>query len=371
MIEIEHDLQRADALIDVNRPADALRIVLGVIATAPDNFRAYCLAARCHSMAGEHALMLAAADRAVFHGPNNEWGHRLRSMALRGLGRHMEAVAAATTAVRLAPLVWQPYINLAEALLKFPDPARRKLAYEAARESVRLAPNVPSTHVTLGRVYASIGERAAALASYERALAIDPTDATAHTNLAILDLNRGRLTKAGQNLRAVAASNPGVSTYANNVGVAADRWYIRALDVGAVACFLELIAQFVAPVAYAGYIAVGLLLSYLGLIAVQYARLSAPLRTLTRRNLIGPRRFPTILLAIVFVFVTLSALDEVATGVRPNAPGTIWLLPLIILFRFRTRIQEWLQPYRLRRRYRATVLGTDGPVIPQPRSEQP
>jgi tetratricopeptide (TPR) repeat protein len=372
MIEIENDLRRADALIDVNRPQDALRIVSAVIATAPDTFKAYCLAARCHSMAGDHAMMLAAADRAVFHGPNNEWGHRLRSMALRGLGRYEEAVAAATTAVRIAPQVWQPYINLTEALLKFSDPHRRKLAYDAANRAVAIAPNTPSTHVTLGRVYASIGERDAALGCYERALALNPADPTAHTNLAILDLNRGRLRRAGHNLRTVAASNPGVDTYANNVGVAADHWYARTLDIGAVVCLLQLLAQFFVPVPLGGFVALGFVALYLITSATMYARLPKPLRILVRRNLRRGNQLPTLMLGLVFVIVTAPSILEAATGSRPDTgAANLVLFPIMLVIRFRGRIQHWISPYLLRRRYRGVVLDGAAPVIPRQRPELP
>jgi tetratricopeptide (TPR) repeat protein len=370
VIEIENDLRRADALIDVNRPQEALRIVSAVIATAPDNVRAYCLAARCHSMTGNHQMMLAAATQATVHGPANEWGHRLRSMALRNLGRHEEAVAAAMTAVHAAPQIWQPYINLTEALLKFPDPERRKLAYEAASRAVQLAPDSSSTHVTLGRLYASIGEREAALACYERALAISPSDATAHTNLAILDLNRGRLTRAGRNLRSVAASNPGVETYANNVGVAANHWYARVLDIGAVICLVQLLAQYFLPVPLGGFVALGSVALYLIASIAMYARLPQPMRILVRQNFrASESRIATALLALAFILVTLPSIEEAVSGSRPGTGvANVILFPIMLVIRFHGRIQQMAQPYLLRRRYRATVLGgAAAPVIPPQR----
>jgi tetratricopeptide (TPR) repeat protein len=366
-VEIDNDLRRADALIEINRPQDALPIISGVIAMAPDNVKAYCLLARCHSMAGRHAMMLAAADRAVFYGPDNEWGHRLRSMALRGLGRPQEAVDAATTAVRLAPLVWQPYINLTEALLKFPEIARRKLAYEAAQQAVKLAPNTPSTHVTLGRVYASIGELDAAFACYQRALAISPSDPTAHTNLAILDLNRGRLGRAGRNLRTVAASNPGVDTYANNVGVAASHWYARVLDIGAIVCLAQILAQYFLSAPLGGFVALAFVGLYVLVTAGAYARLPKPLRVLVRRNIRNGNGLPTVLLGIVFALITAQSLFEAVAGQRSGESATnVILFPIVLIVRFRGRIRQWAQPYLLRRRYGSIVAG-DPAIIPTQR----
>jgi tetratricopeptide (TPR) repeat protein len=370
MIEIENDLRRADALIDVNRPQDALRIVTAVIAVAPDNVRAYCLAARCHSMTGDYGMMLAAATQATVFGPGNEWGHRLRSMALRNLGRHDEALDAAMTAVRAAPQIWQPYINLTEVLLKFPDPQRRRLAYEAAGRAVLIEPNSSSTHVTLGRVYASIGERDAARACYERALAISPDDATTHTNLAILDLDRGRLVRASRNLRSVAASNPGVESYANNVGVAANNWYARLLDIGGAVCFVQLVAMFVLPAPIGGWAGLGALALYLVGSAVGYARLPAPVRVLVRRTVVSrDGRFATLMLGIVVVLVSLMSAQEALSGVRSIDVRTMIVFPIMLGIRFRDRIRQFVQPYLLRRRYRAVVLrGDPTPGVPPQRS---
>ncbi len=373
MIEIENNLRRADALIEINRPQDAHRLVSAVVAAAPDNFRAYCLLARCYSMTGNTEMMLAAADQATVRNPDHEWGHRLRSMALRGLGRHEEALAAATTAVRIAPLVWQPYVNLTEALLRFPGVAQRKLAYEAATRAVHLAPNVTSTHVTLGRVYVSIGARDEAAACYERALAINPMDPTALTNLGSLALLRGRLAQASRTFRTVAASHPSVETFANNVGVAASRWNDRALDLAACACVAQFVAHFAAPAPFGALVAFGIVALYAATIAIMYGRLPAAMRVLVRHDLRTANSLPSKAIGVVMVLTLLPAIDELAAG----APTPARLFDLILLsgltmMRFPSAIRRWAAPRLLQRQYRAAIFGDRaGPAIPRQRPEQP
>ena len=370
--DVEHDLRSAEALIDVNRPNDALPLLAAVIAAAPDNVRAFCLLARCHSMSGDFTAMLWAADQATTFGPGQEWGHRLRSMALRNLGRNGEAVEAGQIAVELAPLIWQPYVNLTEALLRFEDLERRRAAYLAAKRAVEISPASPNTHVTLGRVLMSIGERDAAHACFERALSLSPTDATAHTNLAILDLNRGRLSRAGRGLRTVAASNPGVSTYASNVSVAARHWYVRALDIGTFICFAQILITFFVPGRTGGWTALGITGVYLAVTLAMYVRLPKPLRVLLVRHVRTRNRAASTFFLLYLCLITWSSLAQAtsATDIQPASAENLLVLGILMTVRFRGRVQHWAQPLRLRRRYRRYVLGGDPtPLIPQQRPE--
>jgi Flp pilus assembly protein TadD len=375
-VEIDGDLGRAESLIEVNRPNDALPILSAVIAMQPDNVKAFCLLARCHSMNGNNSAMLTAASNAVMYGPQQEWAFRLQSMALRNFGRHDESIDAALTAVRLAPNIWQPHVNLVEALLKLPDKDKRKRAYEAAKTAVALAPMNSSTHVTLGRVLMSIGERDAARACFERALGLNPTDATAHTNLAILDLNRGRVTAAGKGFRSVAAANPGNRAYVSNVSIAAAHWYARALDIGTFVCFLQIALDVFAPRPLGGQIALGLIAAYLVITAILFVRLPKPLRILVGRHIRGQDRVTSLVFLLILALVTWTSFGAVfVKSTLPTAGGqNIVLLVIMMFIRFRMRFQRWARPYLLRRRYRKHVIGSDAEaaaLIPQQRPTQP
>jgi tetratricopeptide (TPR) repeat protein len=368
--DVTNDLRRAEALIGVNRPADAQTILSGVLATSPDNVRAYCLIAQCANATNNYVGMLRAATQATTYGPSLEWGHRLRSTALRCLGRETEAVQAARTAVELAPNSWPGYVALTEALLPSPDRDRRRGAYEAAGRAVTLAPQIATTHVTMGRVLLSIGERQAAQACFERAIGLNPTDPTAHINLAVVDLRRGRVARAARGLGGVAAANPAVATYANNVKVAAAHWYQRVLDVGALACFAQVVlVALVRPATAGATIGLALSAAYVLAAGVLFVRLPRPMRTLVigragdRANL-----WATIALVVVFGVITFGSIQSLRSDedapILHNGTVVIWLGFLLLRFRYRLlRSLRWL---RLRRTYRAYVLGESGPpVIPR------
>jgi Flp pilus assembly protein TadD len=360
-VEVDNDLRRAESLIEVNRSNEAMPILSAVIGMHPDNVKAFCLLARCHSLNGNYTAMLDAASRAVMHGPQQEWGYRLQSMALRNLGRVPEAVATATIAVRLAPNIWQPYMNLVEALLKSPEKEQRRQAYVAAKTAIALAPDISSTHITLGRVYMHIGEHDAAQASFERALALNPTDATASTNLAILDLNRGRVAAAGAGFGTVAASHPGNRAYVNNVSVAASHWFARALDVGTFACFGQILLDVFLPSPLGGQFALALMGAYFAVTAILFVRLPKPMRVLVARHVRHRDHAASVLFLLFLALITWSSVAEVIEHGTAQLAGTenIVFIGLMMVIRFRVRFQRWLEPYLRRRRYRGYVLGAD------------
>lgn len=361
VVDVEADLARVESLLEINRAADALTLVTRVIGNAPDNTKAWCFAARCHSILGDHWEMLRAADQAIRCGPRNEWGYRLRSMALRYLNYRVESIAAARTSVSLAPLAWQSHVNLVEALLTLPDRDLRRQAYASAKTAVRLGPEATSTHLALGRVYASIGETKRAHDCYARALALDPTDAIARTNMAALALRQGRIAAAGAGFRSVAGTNPDNKAYVDNVGVAANHWLVRICDIGAFVLFVVLMVSAVPPEAIRTPTVLALTGAYLLGTVVTFARLPRAMRVLVRQHARAGRNLASlVLLAFALTVVTLTGALAPPTAMSVSDPTSLSVfVTILVALRFRRRIQRWIQPYLLRRRYSAYVVGDD------------
>jgi tetratricopeptide (TPR) repeat protein len=122
-----------------------------------------------------------------------------------------------------------PALRFAEAnaLLAAGDPAGAARAYEAL-----LADGLesPALHVNLGRARFEAGRRGAAIASFERALRLDPGDADARENLASV-----RASDAG---RLAAAADP--SFLARVVARTPDAWAAAAFALPWVALFATL-----------------------------------------------------------------------------------------------------------------------------------
>ncbi len=186
---------RAAALCDLGRFDDAIGVLGPLVAAEPEAPMPWCLLARANIGAGHNEDALGCATRAVALRPDDEWPHRLRSIALGRLDRHAEAVNEARQSVRLAPHLWQTHHRLAYAHLAggwHGDEARR-----AAAEACSLGPLEAVTHTAVGAVALAAGDRDTAEAAFRHALTIDPNSDVAHNELARLHLRRRSLANAG------------------------------------------------------------------------------------------------------------------------------------------------------------------------------
>lgn len=206
MSDDEAQLDRAQALLDLGRAAAARNLIAKVLAAAPADGRALCLLACSHEADGDHPGMLAAADRAVAAEPDDEWAHRLRTIALLQLDQPDEALRSAREAVRLAPQTWQGQVALAGALADVGG--QRRAAFAAARRAVALAPDEAETHYAQGVLRHYLGFGWWARRSYLRALRCDPQHAGALTRLGQIHARGGRVADAVRHFQAAAVAAP-------------------------------------------------------------------------------------------------------------------------------------------------------------------
>jgi tetratricopeptide (TPR) repeat protein len=187
----------ADSALDAARRAEHLRLV-GRLAEAEDVARAAlaqspqdpallnALAGVLYA-AGRHGEGLEAADALVAAWPEGESGHRLRSMHLLLLGRHDEAVLAGYACVTLRPddaAAAGCYASALQAAGRLAD------ALQVAQRVVRLDPTAASSHLLLADIASGLRDprsRDIARSAYEQALGLDPDNAVARHDLAVLD----------------------------------------------------------------------------------------------------------------------------------------------------------------------------------------
>jgi tetratricopeptide (TPR) repeat protein len=198
--------QRGRTLLRLGRPAEALRVLVCGLASAPGDAELLLLAgAAClvsNPVEAERMLRQSLAAR-----PESEYGWRLLSHALNTQDRSGEAEAAAVRAVELDPQEWRPVVWL--ALLQSETPRRRRFAVETAKRAVELAPDEADTHWVLGHVSSSLPwDRWVARKAFDRALRIDPHHTRALNDLGHLRLDQNRSRVAIQNFLRAAATNP-------------------------------------------------------------------------------------------------------------------------------------------------------------------
>ncbi|HJP74756.1 MAG TPA: tetratricopeptide repeat protein, partial [Pseudonocardiaceae bacterium] len=202
MTGTETVLLQARHLLHINRADDAVTLLTEHLHGSPQDASALTLLASAHLHLNRAQDALRASEKAleVESGYPAAWQHR--SMALRQLGRHEEAIASAEMFVRFAPNLWASHYTLGLVLRGLPE--RRSEAMHPADRAVALAPDNADPYVLLGLVYSDRSDYATAATFYRKALEIDPQHAFATSNLSGLELRKGRFAKAMRGFRAAA-----------------------------------------------------------------------------------------------------------------------------------------------------------------------
>lgn len=178
---------RAQTLIDLRRFKEAVDILRHAAASDPGDPKPKHLLAFALLQSDKPAQALEVAEASIAVAPDHEWGHRLRALALGQLGRLKQAHEAADHATALAPELAQSHTVRAQVL---EQRGRVREAEEAARRAVELAPEDPDTHQVLSDVLLRKGDLKGAEGALRTALKLDPQDAAAHNNLGVVLLRQ-------------------------------------------------------------------------------------------------------------------------------------------------------------------------------------
>lgn len=198
-------VQRARALVDVNRWAEAAAALQPALADPQAGATPWCLLAQCQLALGQSEQALQSARRAVEAEPQEEWGHRLLAMSLSNTGRLRDAVRACTEALRL-----QPDSPHGLYLLSTLEIRRRHLRQAESAATHNIQANPHTALAWEGSCRVALVRRQWERAEYcaRQGLRIDPQD----TDLALFlgqALNRqGKVAEAGQTFAAAARSDP-------------------------------------------------------------------------------------------------------------------------------------------------------------------
>src|SRR5687768_250740 len=176
----ERLLEKAEYLTEIERWNEAIPLLIKVIAQNPEQFQANCLLAFCYYSLRDFENARLFAEKAVSVAPDEEWGHRLRSVVLTEQGKKKEALKAAAEAARLAP--YEPFALqvLANAYLGVNKPQKAQEIAEKMRET---APESEFSYFTLGNVYLTRGDNYEAENCFREALRLNPNFADARNNL--------------------------------------------------------------------------------------------------------------------------------------------------------------------------------------------
>ncbi len=222
------NLQRAEHLLDVGRPADAAEAVRRVLAQDPSSVRAHAVLAQALGELNQHAEAVEVARRGLALAPESISLRTTLAEELLDLGQVEEARHLAHSTVGLAPNSWITHYTYARSLIAGRRPRARD-AFVVAQHVLVLAPNSPDAHNLIGLCLRHLGKHDQARAAFTKALEIDPNHAPALTNLAGMDLGFFRLRKAARGLGAAVAIDPQHPAYRSNLHLLVSRLSARAL----------------------------------------------------------------------------------------------------------------------------------------------
>ncbi|CAN5278968.1 hypothetical protein BH09ACT8_BH09ACT8_60460 [soil metagenome] len=283
-------LLRAEQLLAINRPQEALHTLATTLAHEPDNVGALCLAARAELGLNEPALARDLAARAAAAAPAAEWPLRLLALSLVQLKQPQDAYDAARRAVTNAPSVWQTHHALAHVCSAMFG--MTSVGYTAARNAIELAPLEPDPHAILGRVALEARDQNTAEQALREALRLDPDHAMARNDLGRLQLLRKDHFGAADHFAQAAASDVRMEVAAHNIDVALTSvvarlffWvWILLITLGRIALQLKGIGAVVAGLATLTVL-IGLAVWQLrGLVPALRGRLGPYLRLLPHRD---------------------------------------------------------------------------------------
>jgi thioredoxin-like negative regulator of GroEL len=199
-------LDRGEMLCELRRFDAAEQVLRQALAQDSTLPRAWCLLAQAQLGRGRPDSALSSAETAAGLDPDDDWPHRLRSIALLHSGRAGEAVEAASRALSIDSGSWQSHACLADAFAVAKP--KRGGAVKAALRAVAIAPEEPDAHFALGGAAAAAGRRDQAAKAFRRVLSLDPQHAAAHNELARLQVSHRGFSKVG----GIAAAAEGFAT---------------------------------------------------------------------------------------------------------------------------------------------------------------
>jgi tetratricopeptide (TPR) repeat protein len=323
MAEADDLVLRAEHLLDIGRTDDALKLLQQAIAGDPTHVDALCTTARAYLRKGETDDALRAAETALSQDPASGYAAYLRAAALLTAGSPF-ALPAAELAVRLDPEFWPSYGTLAGALIKNGYPGQ---ALEMAQRAVALAPHAAAAHTMLGGIADDARDRKLAESAYREALRLKPDYTAARVGLAALQFGRWRVRTAAGHLLAAAANDPAAAAAAGGLRTLITFGLVISLFGVALSAGVALVAliagSFTQGLVWAQVLCgvmAGLLLGGLIFLATRIPRAARPLlRSMLRTN---RNRF-------VPIFAGLAAVALLAAFAATGQKAVLALLVLI------------------------------------------
>ncbi len=272
------EVAKAQALLSVNRPQDAIELLTAALAGDPSNARGWCVLGAAHLKLQNAGEALNCARQAASIDPTSDWPHRIASVAHLQRNRVELAIREAREAVRLAPGFAHGHAQLGLAL-SHGGFRRWREGMRSVDHAIELAPLDAEIQLIAGNAALRQRRRKRAERHYARSLELAPTSTAAINNYSLVRLRRGRMISAASGFGSAAASDPGNDLYRRNLDATSSFSILAAFRL---LLGVAVIAQFSTDAAFVVLIVVAVVtLAYV--LRARRAMSSSTWRYLTRR----------------------------------------------------------------------------------------
>ena len=210
-------LAQAKAAHQVGNFAEAEQLYRAALQGAPDDPEALRFLGVLFSHSGNFVEAESHLARAAGLSSATHLTHQNHAVALMGLERFAEAVAACDRAIALQPDYANAFYQRGRALAKL---ARFEDAAASYERAIVLNPRDPTGYYMLGVAYAALNRRDDAFDVYDKAIALNPDFLEALVNRGSILLDTGRNREALSDFERALAVNDGFAQAHANRGVA-------------------------------------------------------------------------------------------------------------------------------------------------------
>lgn len=151
---------------------------------------------------------------------SNPWGHYMLGMSAWKSGRLETAEVAFKRAIELDSTLVKARLNLGRVLIEASRPSEAIAVVDGA---IAIEGESSVACRLKGNAYQTLGQKEDALASYRRAIQIDPEDAWSMNNLAFILIEEGRYDEALPALARATELRKDVPVFFNNLGMALEQ----------------------------------------------------------------------------------------------------------------------------------------------------
>ena len=204
----QHPMSRynlAIALLQQNRPAEALDELEQAVNLQPDFFNAHLELGNAYGLIGSHDRAIRHFIKAIGSNPESALAHLHLAHALRDTGQLDEAITHYERSIELQPGNAEAYCELAGVLIiKF----KFDQVISLLEAVILTMPGNPGLLFRLAAAYQEQGSSDIALGYYNEVLDIDPENVDARTGIAGIQALQGNFIAAAETLESLLADHP-------------------------------------------------------------------------------------------------------------------------------------------------------------------